>query len=315
MQKKYNDYSNHLGLKIVRVLLGHIRYLPIRGTFKTTNLLAKIVPKPNPKGLCIVKTVHGFKMLVDPVLDKGLERALFNYGTYEAGTLKLMNDILRDGDTFIDIGANIGLMSLHAGKILGENGRVVSFEPLSNTYNILVENIALNNFRNVEVVNTAIGSTNGVVDIFDNIVNRGSSSLIKPNYTESCHKIPINRLDDYLEEHGINSINCIKIDVEGWELEVLKGAANTLSGFEAPICIIECSTMHPTHGGDTKDIYTFLQDINSYRLFRLARGKEKPSRLLEIKDITNLPKHDNLFCFLPKHFKKLPSRLFTRRNA
>ncbi len=104
----------------VEVGLGHIRYLPIRGTFKTTNLLAKIAPKPNPKGLCIVKTVHGFKMLVDPVLDKGLERALFNYGTYEAGTLKLMNDILRDGDTFIDIGANIGLMSLHAGKILSE---------------------------------------------------------------------------------------------------------------------------------------------------------------------------------------------------
>lgn len=222
-----------------------------------------------------------------------------------------MNDILRDGNTFIDIGANIGLMSLHAAKILDEKGKVLSFEPSSSSYNLLVENIGLNNFRNIKAVNIAVGSTNGVVKIFENMSkNRGSSSLIKPNHTESCHRIVINRLDDYLEEHQINCISCIKIDVEGWELEVLKGAVNTFSASNAPICIIECSTLHPMFGGDIQDIYAFFQDINYYRVFRLARGKEKPSRLLEIEKVTDLPRHDNLFCFLPKHIKKLPRRLF-----
>ena len=111
-------------------------------------------------------------------------------------------------------------------------------------------------------------------------------------------------------ENRINRVDCIKIDVEGWELEVLKGAANTLSGPTAPICIIEYSTLHPTYGGDTQDIYTLLCENNSYRIFCLKRGKEKPSRLLEIEDKENLPKHDNLFCFMPEHIEKLPSRIF-----
>lgn len=304
---EYNDYSNHVGLRICREL-GRIRYLPIRGAMIVAQLLGKIVPVPNPKGLCIVKTIHGFFILVDPIL----ERSVFLHGTYEEGTLRIMSHILRDGDTFIDIGANIGLMSLHAAKTLSGSGKVLSFEPLSNTYDILLQNIKLNNFGNIEAANIAIGSTNGTVDIFENrAISRGSSSLIKPNHTESSHRIPIKRLDEYLKEHPINSnIDCIKIDVEGWELEVLKGANNTLSGPDAPICIIECSTLHPTYGGDTRDIYTFLRNINSYRIFRLARGKEIPSKLLEIEDKKNLPKHDNLFCFLPEHIRKLPIRMF-----
>ncbi len=311
MQKKYTDYSDHIGLKICYGL-GLIRYLPFRGAGRITQLLTKIVPKPNPKELCIVKTIHGFRILVDPFLDKGVERALFLYGTYEEGTLRIMNHILRDGGTFIDIGANIGLMSLHAAKILSGRGKVLSFEPLLNTYDILVQNIELNNFGNIEAANIAIGSTNGTVDIFDNLaINRGSSSLIKPNHAESCHKISIKRLDEYLAEHRINrNINCIKIDVEGWELEVLKGANTLLSGSDAPICIIECSTLHPTYGGDAQEIYTFLRNINSYRIFRLARGKERPSRLIEVKDKVNLPEHDNLFCLLSKHIQRLPSQRF-----
>jgi FkbM family methyltransferase len=177
---------------------------------------------------------------------------------------------------------------------------------------MLLQNIKLNNFLNIEAVNIAIGSTKGTVDIFENIaVNRSAASLIRPDHTESRHKIPIQSLDEYLKEHRIrNSIDCIKIDVEGWELEVLKGASTTLSGSNAPICIVECSTLRPMFGGDTQDIYTFLRNINSYRIFRLERGKEKPSKLSEIEYKEVLPKHDNLFCFLPEHINKLPTQMF-----
>jgi len=268
------------------------------------------VPTPDPKGLCLIETIHGFNMLVDPVQGKGLEEALFLYGTYEEGTLRIFNHILNAGDTFIDIGANIGLMSLHAATILRGSGKVISFEPFPSAYDILVQNISLNKFRNIEAMNLAIGSMNGTVDIFANpAINRASSSLIRPNHAETSHRIAIKKLDDYLEERGYNRIRCIKIDVEGWELEVLKGAVNTLSGRGAPVCVIECSTLHPIYGGDTQDIYTLLRSVNSYRLFRLAGGKEKPSKLLEIQVKENLPKHDNLFCFLPEHIRELPDQM------
>lgn len=307
MQMNYSDYSNHTGLRICHELR-KISHLRIRGSGRLTHLITKIVPKPNPKGLCIVKTIYGFRILVDPRRGKGIEMALFTYGTYEEGTLKILNNILKEDDFFIDIGANIGLMSLQTAKKLGGGGKVLSFEPLPSTYNILRQNIALNNFTNIEAINIAIGSKDGIADIYDNIaINRGSASLIKSNHSESSHKILIKSLDEFLNQHQFSrNVGCIKIDVEGWELEVLKGANKTLSGAKSPICIVEYSTLHTTYGGDSKDIYNFMRNINSYRIFRLARGKEKPSKLLEIRSEEDLPKHDNLFCFLPEHIIKLP---------
>ncbi len=316
MQTVYNDYSNHLGLRICHQL-GRLRTLPIKGINKITQLLTRIVPKPTPKGPCIIKTIHGFKLIVDPAYDKGLERTLSIYGTYEEGTLRIMSQVLREKSTFIDIGANIGLMSLHAAQILKKTGRVLSFEALPSTYDILQQNIKLNKFENIEAINMALGSTSGTIDIFDNDeINRGSSSLIKSEHSNSSHQTSIMPFDEFLDKHPeINNISSIKIDVEGWELEVLKGAKQLLSNPEAPVCIVECSTLHPTYGGSTQDIYHFLRTINSYRIFHLANGKERTSKLVEIVSTENLPEHDNLFCFLPGHIQSLPQRLFVMQGG
>lgn len=315
MQTTYNNYSRDLFLNL-RHKLTYIREIPLRGSGRIASLLDKFIPIPKPKGPCIVKTLYGFIILVDPVSDRGVERSIFFNGTYESGTMKIMNDVLNKGGTFIDIGANIGLMSLYASRIIGNEGKVLSFEPLLSTYKILIQNMSLNNARNIKAINNAIGSTNGIVEIFDNSkINRGASSLIKTNQTKSSHRVPIKSLDTYLDENPIDSITCIKIDVEGWELEVLKGATKTLSGPDAPICIIECSCLHPIFGGDIQDIYNFLCNINYYRIFSLERGKEVPSKLIQIKSKGNLPNHDNLFCFLPEHIRKLPKRIFKTQRA
>ncbi len=303
MPQDYIDVSENSGMKL-RHRVGRIRFLPIRGTGRLSRLLGRLIPAPVPMGPCIIGTLHGFRMIVDPVLDRGLERDLFFYGTYEEGTLRAMYDILKPGDTFVDIGANIGLMSLHAAHILNGDGRVLSFEPMPDTFEILTANIALNRFDIVEAVHTAVGAERGTVAIHDNrAMNRGSASLIRPARSESSHSVSISRLDDLLLERGIDRIHCMKIDVEGWEFEVFKGAAHTLSGPDAPVCIFECSAQHPTQGGTNRDIYRFLRSINAYRLFRLARGKERPSRLVEIETEDRLPDHDNVFCFLSSHIE------------
>ena len=312
MQEEYNDYSNHIGLRLCHSLR-RIRYFPLPGFHRIVLFLSNKIPKPRSTDPCIIKTIHGFRILIDPALGEGLERSLFEFGTYEEGTLRILDQILRNGGVFIDIGANIGLMSLHAADILKGKGTVLSFEPLPSTFAILQKNIGINHNSNIHAINKAIGSKKGIVDIYENPeMNRGAASIIKPNSSESSFKIPIISLDEYLTMRGsISPIKCLKLDVEGWELEVLKGAKITLSDPNAPICILEYSKYHKTYGGENHDIYTYLQNINSYRLFRLERGKERPSKLIEIKQISDLPKHDNLFCFLQKHIDNLPSRIFS----
>jgi len=315
LNKTYKDYSNNISLKICYTL-DRLRLIPVRGLERITNLLIKILPKPTPDGFCIIKTLDGYKILINPVLDKGVERTIFHHGTYELGTLIFLKEFLSSGDTFIDIGANIGLMSLHASKIVGDNGKVISFEPLPSTYEVLNKNIEINKCNNIVAEKFAIGSKNEFANFYDNLtINRGSASFFRRDDEKSCHKITIKRLDDYLEENRFNRfVNCIKIDVEGWELEVLKGAKTLLSSKKAPACIIEYSKSHPTFGGKTQEIFTFFRSINKYRIFCLKLGKGTPSKLDMVQDINYLPYHDNLFCLLPEHIKRLPKTAFTNKS-
>ena len=300
MHTEYRDYSNHWVLKLCHKL-GQIRYIPVRGSGKLTEILLKFLPIPHPKAPCIIETLHNFKVIVDPFTDKGIEKVLFLYGTYEEGTLRMMKHLLKDAKTFIDIGANIGIMSLYAAKIMNKKGKIWSFEPLTSTYNILTQNIKLNRFQNIRSENLAIGSRNESLSIYENInINRGAASLIDDGDSKLKQSVKVIRLDHYLENNKINEpIDCIKIDVEGWELQVLKGATTILTSSNAPVCIIECSNTRHSFVDSAADMYSFLRDINSYRIFRLIRGKDKPSRLIEIKRKDALPKHDNLFCLMP----------------
>jgi FkbM family methyltransferase len=315
MHMAYTDRSKDIRLRLSHEL-NRLRYVSIPGAGRAIRLLARMIPRPTPSGPCVVRTIHGFLMTIDPVVDSGIERTLFDHGTYEEGTLRVMTYLLRAGGTFVDVGANIGVMTLHAASTLAGNGRVLAFEPLPSTYDILRRNLELNGFGNVEAVRMALGSTSGIAEIFDNMAaNRGSSSLIAPDPADGGHETPIERLDDYLAARPeTGRIACVKIDVEGWELEVLKGATETLSAAGAPSCIVECSHFHPTQGGSPRQIFDFFREVNPYRIFRLQAGKERPSRLVEILHVEDLPEHDNLFCLMPEQLDDIPGSLFKFRG-
>ena len=157
----------------------------------------------------------------------------------------------------------------------------------------------------------ALGASKGTTTIHASENNLGAASLI-PSETLTGHESTINieELDDFVSKKQIGPIRMIKIDVEGWEIEVLKGSKNVLTRADAPILCIECSELRPMHGGTVEDLYTFIQEINQYQIYRLARGKERISKLLKIKKLSGLPKHDNLFCFLPCHKETIDQSLF-----
>lgn len=314
-EKIYPDLSQNTRLKVHhwmdRHFFGLLRRLGIPGWGIGARIFRRVFPLPSVNSPVIVTCANGIKLLIDPLNDQKIERQIFTRGTYEAGTADMMARVLKTGDIVCDVGANIGVLSLTAAKIVGDSGKVFAFEPAQKIYEVLSYNITLNDFNNIVPENVALGSRNeeSVIYAEDN-VNRGASSMVKPYLSGTAQKIKVQTLDEYLLTNRIAHLNLLKIDVEGWEIEVLKGAQKLLSGKNAPVVIIEYSEIRPVSGGILTDIYDYLANINRYQIFKLRRGKETVSRLVKVDSPGLLPKHDNLFCFLPHHISELPAHLF-----
>ena len=293
-----------------RKIVSSIRDWNIKGSGKLSYFIAKFI-LPKPLGKTVIDTIYNFQLNVDPIVDNGVERALYYYGTYEKGTLDIIGKILKKGDVFVDVGANIGLMSIYAALIVGREGNVFAFEPNPNTKDLLIENMSLNKIKNIKVEGLALSSETKKSKIYDRWdVNRGGASLIKPSNPTQSYDIQETTFSEYFNSN--QDIKLIKIDVEGFELEVLKGAkAFILNTKTPPILIVEFSSMRVnTFGKNTEPLYDFLKDLSHYRIFQSVRGKERISKLIEIKDKKNLPKHDNIYCFTNEHLNELPNVLF-----
>lgn len=256
---------------------------------------------PESKGRVKVKTLYGLNIFVNPKEDKGLESGIYYHGTYERGFLDFLKKNLKNGDVFFDVGANIGLVSLFAGKLVGENGKVFSFEPHPEVYNDLQENIRINSFKNILSFNIGLGNENKKMTLFSNLnVNRGASSLIQPSDPSGEFKVVVKKLDDFLEENLIKRVDFVKIDVEGFELEVLKGMSHLLNTENPPVLIVEFSTKRIGAKNDL-DLIHFVLSLRKYKLMKFSNGKDRYGNLQEVNDFSRLRSHDNIV-FIPTQF-------------
>jgi FkbM family methyltransferase len=246
----------------------------------------------------------GFLIEVNPRRNKGVDALLFTNRIYEAGTLHVMKSVLQPGDTFIDAGANIGLMSLAGAQWVGLEGRVHAFEPVPDIYQHLLDNIRINHAENVIAHNCALGERQEKRTIYQQLmVNYGSATLQKPaNYSKS-HVVNIETLDRFIVTQDIKTVRMLKADVEGWELELLKGSTSLLSSKNAPVLCLECSKNRLSETDGREDVYQFIKRVNDYKIFKLKYGKETLSPLVEIRQALELPAHDNIFCFLPNYLE------------
>ncbi|GEM_PF-1871038 len=144
---------------------------------------------------------------------------------FEHSELSLVKQFVRKDDRFFDVGANIGVYTLLASQLVGEGGRVHSFEPLSDANELLRSNVSLNRCVNVTVNPVAVGEQNGEVPIYINAQN-ALSSLGNTNRGKilKSQTVQILTLDTYAKSAGVSKIDFLKIDVEGFEGHVLRGA-------------------------------------------------------------------------------------------
>jgi FkbM family methyltransferase len=136
--------------------------------------------------------------------------------------------LLRPGQVFVDIGANIGTYSIRAAKSLGPTGRVFACEPLETNRSRLSAAIRANKVANIDVVPAAIGDRDGRVTIYDG--GRESSASIS-HTTGRAFDVPMATLDRFAEEVGIQRLDWIKMDIEGQEPLALAGMPRVIDRF------------------------------------------------------------------------------------
>lgn len=160
------------------------------------------------------------------------------------------------GSVFFDIGANIGLYTVPASRHVGAAGRVVAFEAHPILAGFLRDNAARNRAGNVVIENMAAGDSNGEVMMFFNERNPGETHVATPD--ESGAVVPQVTVDEYCGRYGIARIDYMKLDVEGYEASVLRGAAGIVRDSPAILLQTEYEPAHLSRYGAAEDMADLL---------------------------------------------------------
>jgi FkbM family methyltransferase len=154
----------------------------------------------------------------------------FARGTYERPLQSFIAGHLTESDVFYDIGANIGFFSLIAARRVGPNGRVYAFEPVPENAAAISRSARLNGFEAVDVFNVAVGSANGRTELMlaRHIGGATLASVGPPPDLRGTIDVEIVTVDRLIAQRGLRPPTLVKVDVEGAELDALKGMAETL---------------------------------------------------------------------------------------
>jgi FkbM family methyltransferase len=188
---------------------------------------------------------------------------------YDYGEMNFLLRYLRSTDNFLDVGGNVGVYTVLASSVVTE-GRIHVFEPAEEARAILEENIRLNGLRNVDVHPAAAGEADGRVGI-----TRGLESMthiVVENGGDGSDVVRQVRLDD---EVGSVPFALGKVDVEGAELFVFKGAAKMLKAHNPPVWIVEFGDASARFGYGGEELARFLQKFG----YRFARFEPAGNRL------------------------------------
>ena len=197
--------------------------------------------------------LKGFRMRVDWQLHRS-----FAYGSWEPEVVRSIQDHVHSGTRVLDIGAQSGFYSLLLSRLVGPEGTVFAFEPLPANFRILEENLRLNSIQNVMIRREAVSDFSGNIS-FD--FPREEVSLIAgpllPSDNLGTFQVPAISLDEFVRQTG-GPIHFIKMDVEGAETAVLRGAVQTLKAFH-PSMVVELHHDLPQDG--LHPAITLLQEL------------------------------------------------------
>lgn len=188
--------------------------------------------------------------------DSNDEAPVIANGDYEPTIMTLLAGMINQNDCVLDVGANCGLHTVSLSRLCGPHGRVHAFEPVDYNVRKLKTNLVINGCRNTSLHPYALGASDCWMDfhqIKESDMYKGNSSLVENEKLSDelsqnfdVVKVPVRSLDSVVEELEIDEINLIKMDVEGFEFQVLLGAQKTLKRCR-PAIILEYHSSRLKH--------------------------------------------------------------------
>ena len=158
-------------------------------------------------------------------------------GTYEVPIQNIFAQHLKTGDVFYDIGANVGFFSVIAAKLVGREGKVYAFEPGVENAKSIRHNAELNNFNQIEVIEKAVSNTSGSGEFLLAKYSGGHALATADAPPDLAGKVTVDlvSIDDLIASEQIEPPNFVKVDVEGAELDVLKGMTQTIKTYQPTV--------------------------------------------------------------------------------
>jgi len=204
-------------------------------------------------------------------LSDWIPQDIYLTGDFEGTTSNIAMKLLKPGDTVLDVGANIGWFSLLFAQCVGKSGSVLAYEPMPAIASKLKRNLELNQADNVSVSNLALSDHSGIARFYaGHESNTGTSSLREPNNSAGSIEVQLAPFDTIFEDRS--KVTLVKIDVEGAELQVLRGMEKLLR-IAQPILLLEVTDKFLRDMGDSAEsMLQFVAQLG-YVCYVIGDGK------------------------------------------
>jgi FkbM family methyltransferase len=224
--------------------------------------VARVLPRVPLFPRSAVRNIRGVRFQCDFALDPRVGDMFFS--AYEPDEIAVLERFLKPGDVFVDVGANIGYLTAVGASLVGTAGEVHSFEPVPAYFARLQALCAANPGYAIRANAVALGESAGGAEITQSAPgNIGWNSMVPGMLSgegHARHTVPVKRLDEYLAGRGVARVALIKVDAEGFELPVLRGASGFLEAADPcpPILCEVAPGAYPLLGSKVGDLFEYL---------------------------------------------------------
>jgi FkbM family methyltransferase len=270
-----------------RLIIESFRYfhkkMPRRLFAKYKTILLKDDERWGKQGR-LPRQLHGNPYWLMLSMKHGAQREAYLRGYwYEIGLNKLMDQQLRPGHIFIDIGANIGIYTLHGAYLVGETGCVIAVEPNPLAFEVVRGHVAINRISNVTLHQLALGNERGTV-VLKGCTDDTGFTTARPDFRldseEARREVPLETGDTLFQSIPVDAVGLCKIDVEGMEYAVVTGMLEFLATHPMFMYYVEITDdWLKQMGGSAQDIFDLFHRYGFEAYHYVARGDGQFVRL------------------------------------